>query len=110
MGREKIETLSPMSRDGVTNTMTTHQLDIIMTRIESIEFALASLLIKTSPADEHGARAGYSWIDTDGHIKEPRDLVREKALEFDVMYDKWVKRNEEQLAAVEAASKARQQQ
>ena len=94
-------------------TMTTHQLDIIMTRIETIEFALASLLIKTLPADERDVwgegRAGYSWIDKDGHIKEPRDLVREKAFEFDVMYDKLVKRNEEQLAAVEAAIKAHQQ-
>ncbi len=90
-----------MIRDGVTNTMTTHQLDIIMTRIESIEFALASLLIKTLPAPAGKGRAGYSWIDTDGHIKEPRDLVREKALEFDVMYDKLVKRNAEQLAAVD---------
>ncbi len=90
-------------------TMTSHQLDIIITRIETIEFALASLLIKTLPADEHEGRAGYSWIDKDGHIKEPRDLVREKALEFDVMYDKLVKRNREQLAAVEAEIKARQQ-
>ncbi len=89
--------------------MTSHQLDIIITRIETIEFALASLLIKTLPADEHEGRAGYSWIDKDGHIKEPRDLVREKALEFDVMYDKLVKRNREQLAAVEAEIKARQQ-
>ncbi len=90
-------------------TMTSHQLDIIITRIETIEFALASLLIKTLPADEHEGRAGYSWIDKDGHIKEPRDLVREKAFEFDVMYDKLVKRNREQLAAVEAEIKARQQ-
>ncbi len=89
--------------------MTSHQLDIIITRIETIEFALASLLIKTLPADEHEGRAGYSWIDKDGHIKEPRDLVREKAFEFDVMYDKLVKRNREQLAAVEAEIKARQQ-
>ena len=89
--------------------MTSHQLDIIITRIETIEFALASLLIKTLPADEHEGRAGYSWIDKDGHIKEPRDLVHEKALEFDVMYDKLVKRNREQLAAVEAEIKARQQ-
>ena len=98
-----------MLRDGVTNTMTSHQLDIIITRIETIEFALASLLIKTLPADERDGRAGYSWIDKDGHIKEPRDLVREKAFEFDVMYDKLVKRNREQLAAVEAEIKARQQ-
>ncbi len=89
--------------------MTSHQLDIIITRIETIEFALASLLIKTLPAGEHEGRAGYSWIDKDGHIKEPRDLVREKAFEFDVMYDKLVKRNREQLAAVEAEIKARQQ-
>ena len=61
------------------------------------------------PADERDGRAGYSWIDKDGHIKEPRDLVREKAFEFDVMYDKLVKRNREQLAAVEAEIKARQQ-
>jgi len=93
----------------VSKTMTSHQLDIIITRIETIEFALASLLIKTLPADEHERRAGYSWIDKDGHIKEPRDLVREKAFEFDVMYDKLVKRNREQLAAVEAEIKARQQ-
>ena len=86
--------------------MTTHQLDIIMTRIEAIEFALASVLIKNQPRsggglEWDGGRAGYSWIDEDGHIKEPRDLVREKALEFDVMYDKLVKRNAEQLAAVD---------
>ena len=93
----------------VSKTMTSHQLDIIITRIETIEFALASLLIKTLPAGEHEGRAGYSWIDKDGHIKEPRDLVREKAFEFDVMYDKLVKRNREQLAAVEAEIKARQQ-
>ena len=94
--------------------MTTHQLDIILTRIEAIEFALASVLIKNQPRsggglEWDGGRAGYSWIDEDGHIKEPRTLVREKALEFDVMYDQLVKRNEEQLTAVRMEIKAEQE-
>ena len=89
--------------------MTSHQLDIIITHIETIEFALASVLIKTLPADERDGRAGYSWIDKDGHIKEPRDLVREKAFEFNVMYDKLVKRNREQLEALDKEIKAQQE-
>ena len=89
--------------------MTSHQLDIIITRIETIEFALASLLIKTLHADEHEGRAGYSWIDKDGHIKEPRDLVREKAIKFNVTYEKLAQENKRQLEAVEKEIKAEQE-
>jgi len=82
--------------------MTSHQVDIIITRIEAIEFALAAFTVDS----KWGA---FSWIDKDGHIKEPRDLVREKALKFNVTYEKLVKRNREQLEALDKEIKVKQE-
>ena len=82
--------------------MTSHQLDIIMMRIEAIEFAMAAFTVDS----KWGA---FSWIDKDGHIKEPRDLVREKALKFNVTYEKLAQENKLQLEAVEKEIKAEQE-
>ena len=81
--------------------MTSHQLDIIMTRIETLEFALAAFTVNSK-------WGGYSWIDKDGHIKEPRDLIREKALEFNVTYEKLAQKNKEQLEALDREITAEQ--
>ena len=82
--------------------MTSHQLDIIMMRIEAIEFALAAFTMDT----KWGAN---SWFDKDGHIKEPRDVIREKAVRFNLTYEELAQKNQEQLDAVDKAIKAEQQ-
>ncbi len=97
-----------MSRDGVTNTMTTHQLDALMKRIEALELCVSASLADKGKGRERSWDE-LLWLEKDaetGHllnnkdhleIMNPRDMVNTRASDYEFCYKQMVEARNERL-------------